>query len=50
VLATGSTDLPNRLGVSGELANPPWVFHDLRLLEMAFDRLMGEEEGDREGT
>jgi len=49
VLATGSTDLPNRLGVPGELANPTWVFHDLRSLEMAFDRLMEEEEGDREG-
>lgn len=50
VLATGSTDLPNRLGVPGELANPTWVFHDLRSLEMAFDRLMEEEEGDREGV
>ena len=49
VLATGATDLPNRLGVPGELANPTWVVHDLRSLEMAFDRLMEEEEGDREG-
>lgn len=49
VLATGSADLPNRLGVPGELANPTWVFHDLRSLEMAFDRLMEEEEGDKEG-
>jgi hypothetical protein len=49
VLATGSTDLPNRLGVPGELAYPTWVFHDLRSLEIAFDRLREEEEGDREG-
>jgi hypothetical protein len=50
VLATGSTDHPTRLGVPGELANPTWVFHDTRSLETAFDRLMKEEEGGREGT
>jgi hypothetical protein len=50
VLATGSTDLPNRLYVPGELANPTWVLHDLRSLEAAFDRLVEGEEGGREGT
>lgn len=49
MLATGSSDLPNRLGVPGELANPTWVLHDLRSLEAALDRLVKEEEGDREG-
>lgn len=49
VLATGAADLPNRLGVPGELANPTWVLHDLRSLEAALDRLVEEEEGDREG-
>ncbi|PSN40456.1 Oxidative stress-induced growth inhibitor 1 [Blattella germanica] len=48
VMATGSTDLPNRLGVPGELSNPTWVIHDLRLLEAALDRLVEDEEGDRE--
>ncbi|XP_069687626.1 oxidative stress-induced growth inhibitor 1-like isoform X1 [Periplaneta americana] len=50
VLATGAADLPNRLGVPGELANPTWVLHDLRSLEAALDRLVEEEEGDREGV
>jgi hypothetical protein len=49
VLATGSSDLPNRLGVPGESANPTWVLHDLRSLEAALNRLVEEEEGDREG-
>lgn len=50
VLATGSTDVPNRLGIPGELANPTWVLHDLRSLEAAFDRLVDGEEGGREGV
>jgi hypothetical protein len=49
ILATGQSDLPNRLGVPGELDKPTWVLHDLRSLEAALDRLVEEEEGDREG-
>ncbi|KAJ9593171.1 hypothetical protein L9F63_015268, partial [Diploptera punctata] len=50
VMATGSADMPNRLGVPGELSNPSWVMHDLRSLEAVLDRLVEDEEGDREGV
>ncbi|XP_031845012.2 oxidative stress-induced growth inhibitor 1 isoform X1 [Nomia melanderi] len=40
ILATGSTDSPNRLGVPGEDAHPEWVTHYLNDLESKLDRLL----------
>ncbi|XP_033327099.2 oxidative stress-induced growth inhibitor 1 isoform X2 [Megalopta genalis] len=40
VLATGSTDSPNRLGIPGEDSQPEWVTHHLNDLEMKLDRLV----------
>lgn len=37
VLANGASDLPNRLGLSAEKYNLPWVLHDLRTLEKYLD-------------
>ncbi|RZF32821.1 hypothetical protein LSTR_LSTR011467 [Laodelphax striatellus] len=42
VLATGSTDMPNRLSVPGEKSNPDWVFHDLVAFEHAVEHLSNE--------
>lgn len=39
VLATGSSDLPNRLGFSEETYSLPWVLHDLRTLECRLDEI-----------
>lgn len=40
VLATGSTDSPNRLGIPGEDSQPEWVTHYLNDLETKLDRLV----------
>lgn len=40
VLANGASDLPNRLGLSAETYNLPWVLHDLRTLERQLDSLV----------
>ncbi|GLV36332.1 hypothetical protein CBL_08826 [Carabus blaptoides fortunei] len=37
ILANGSSDLPNRLGLSAETYDLPWVLHDLRSLENKLD-------------
>lgn len=44
VLATGTTDLSNRLGVPGEDSRPEWVTHDLNDLESRLDRLVEQQE------
>ncbi|XP_044727288.1 oxidative stress-induced growth inhibitor 1-like isoform X2 [Chrysoperla carnea] len=43
VLATGSSDRPNRLGIDGEDENPEFILHNLRDLELAFDGMTDEE-------
>nr|CAD7402052.1 unnamed protein product [Timema cristinae] len=50
VLATGANDIPNRLGIPGELDNTDYVIHDLATLEKCLDRLVEEEGIDREGS
>lgn len=45
VLATGTTDLTNRLGVPGEDSHPDWVTHDLNELESKLDRLIERQHG-----
>ncbi|XP_075225208.1 oxidative stress-induced growth inhibitor 1-like isoform X2 [Lycorma delicatula] len=50
VLATGSTDLPNRLSVPGERNYPDWVFHDLVSFEHAIDVLAKENPDIHEGV
>ncbi|XP_026666840.1 oxidative stress-induced growth inhibitor 1-like isoform X2 [Ceratina calcarata] len=45
VLATGTTDLTNRLGVPGEDSHPDWVTHDLNELESKLDRLLDRQHG-----
>ncbi|XP_076628688.1 oxidative stress-induced growth inhibitor 1 isoform X2 [Colletes latitarsis] len=42
VLATGTTDLSNRLGIPGEDSRPEWVTHDLNDLESRLDRLVDQ--------
>lgn len=42
VLATGTTDLSNHLGVSGESTHPNWVTHDLNDLETRLEGLVEE--------
>lgn len=37
VLANGSSDLPNRLGISNIKTDPYWLLHDLRSLEIELD-------------
>lgn len=37
ILAIGTNDLPNRLGLSAETYSLPWVLHDLRALEHQLD-------------
>lgn len=49
VLATGSTDVPNRLNIPGELSHPDWVFHDLVSFERAIDNLAKENQDICEG-
>lgn len=42
VLATGTTDLSNHLGIPGEDTHPEWVTHDLNDLETRLGRLVSE--------
>ncbi|XP_070150606.1 oxidative stress-induced growth inhibitor 1 isoform X2 [Polyergus mexicanus] len=42
VLATGTTDLSNHLGIPGEDTHPDWVTHDLNDLETRLERLVNE--------
>lgn len=42
VLATGTTDSPNRLGLPGEESQPSWITHDLNDFENKLDRLANE--------
>lgn len=49
VLATGSTDLHNRLNVPGEQIHPSWVYHDLKSLENGLDQLVKENQDIRDG-
>ncbi|KAK4886042.1 hypothetical protein RN001_002313 [Aquatica leii] len=37
VLANGTSDLPNKLAISENNENPPWLVHDVRSLELALD-------------
>lgn len=50
VLASGSTDLPNRLNIPGEANNPDWVFHDLVNFEHSIDNLSKENPTIYEGV
>lgn len=43
VLATGTTELSNRLGVPGEDSNPDWVIHNLKDLETKLLDLINEQ-------
>ncbi|KZC09069.1 Oxidative stress-induced growth inhibitor 1 [Dufourea novaeangliae] len=43
VLATGTTDSPNRLGIPGEESQTEWVTHDLNDLESKLDRLVDRQ-------
>lgn len=47
VLATGTTDLSNRLGIPGEESRPQWITHDLNYLESRLDRLVDQQHGTR---
>lgn len=44
VLATGTTDLSNHLGIPNENSHPDWVTHDLNDLESRLDRLVSQHE------
>ena len=46
VLATGTTDLSNRLGIPGEESRPQWITHDLNYLESRLDRLVDQQHGE----
>ncbi|CAK9794694.1 Oxidative stress-induced growth inhibitor 1 [Anthophora quadrimaculata] len=46
VLATGTIDLSNRLGIPGENSHPDWVTHDLNELESKLDGLIDEQHND----
>lgn len=50
VLAMGSTDSRNQLGVPGELSHPNWVFHDLKSFENGLDTLVKENSDVRNGV
>lgn len=50
VLAMGSTDSRNQLGVPGELSYPNWVFHDLKSFENSLDTLVKENVDVRNGV
>lgn len=43
VLATGTTDFSNHLGISGEQTETEWVTHNLNDLEVRLDELVGEQ-------
>lgn len=42
VLATGTTDLSNHLGIPGEKSQSSWVIHDLNDLESRLDQFVSE--------
>ncbi|XP_047348413.1 oxidative stress-induced growth inhibitor 1-like isoform X1 [Vespa velutina] len=42
VLATGTTDLSNHLGIPGERSQSSWVIHDLNDLESRLDQFVSE--------
>ncbi|KAL2733744.1 oxidative stress-induced growth inhibitor 1-like isoform X1 [Vespula squamosa] len=42
VLATGTTDLSNHLGIPGERSQSSWVIHDLNDLESQLDQFLSE--------
>ena len=44
VLATGTTDLSNQLGVAGEDSQLDWVTHDLNKLESRLDHLISHQQ------
>lgn len=48
VLATGTTDLSNHLGIPGENTYPDWVTHDLNDLETRLGRLVNERDSTDE--
>lgn len=45
VLATGTTDLSNQLGIPGENSQPDWITHDLNKLELRLDHLIDQHQG-----
>ncbi|XP_043247767.1 oxidative stress-induced growth inhibitor 1-like [Colletes gigas] len=48
VLATGTTDLSNRLGIPGDDSRPDWVTHDLNDLESRLDRLVDQHHDEEQ--
>ncbi|XP_006567236.1 oxidative stress-induced growth inhibitor 1 isoform X2 [Apis mellifera] len=44
VLATGTTDLSNQLGIPGENSQPDWITHDLNKLELRLDHLIDQHQ------
>ncbi|XP_068972742.1 oxidative stress-induced growth inhibitor 1-like isoform X1 [Bombus flavifrons] len=44
VLATGTTDLSNQLGIAGEDSQLDWVTHDLNKLESRLDHLISHQQ------
>ncbi|XP_017798127.1 PREDICTED: oxidative stress-induced growth inhibitor 2-like isoform X2 [Habropoda laboriosa] len=46
ILATGTIDLSNRLGIPGENSHPDWITHDLNELESRLDCLIEEQHDD----
>ncbi|CAL7934720.1 unnamed protein product [Xylocopa violacea] len=45
ILATGTSDLSNQLGISDEKRHPDWVTHDLNDLESKLDYLIDQQNG-----
>ena len=43
VLATGTTDSSNRLGIPGEKTHSDWVTHNLNMLESKLDQLVSSQ-------
>uniref|UniRef100_A0A1B6D3R4 FAD/NAD(P)-binding domain-containing protein n=1 Tax=Clastoptera arizonana TaxID=38151 RepID=A0A1B6D3R4_9HEMI len=50
ILASGSTDLHNRLNVSGEMRHPNWIFHNLKTLEDELNILVEKNKDSRDGV
>ncbi|XP_043801823.1 oxidative stress-induced growth inhibitor 1-like [Apis laboriosa] len=46
VLATGTTDLSNQLGIPGENSQPDWITHDLNKLELRLDHLIDQHQAN----
>lgn len=44
VLASGASDLPNRLAISTEKKDPSWLLHDVRSLEIELDQYVQSRE------